>query len=288
MERNDNAPLHKLRPIHTHMYRLGAFLQYYCRARTRFRLHSPFAYALSTATLDDDRYFYAFDEMDQLFRQLKKSKETIERMDLGAGLHRHSRQRTTVGAVFRTASHSRAFYHFLFRLILFFQPQTILELGTSLGISALCMHRARPQARLITVEGCPNTAAFARKLFAERQARIELINDDFNAALPRALQALGKVDFTFIDGNHRKDATLAYFQEILPYTHADSVLFFDDIYWSAEMTQAWKQIKTHPKVRFSADFFFGGLISFRNEHIAPLHLHLIARKFKPWQMGLVE
>ncbi len=288
MDRNDLARSPKLKQLRTHAHRLRAFLHYYRRACTRFRLHSPFAYALVTATLDDDRHFYAFDEIDWLFRQLRKSKEPLEPLDLGAGSLRHPQKRTTAGAVFRTAGSSRAFYHFLFRLILFFQPHSILELGTNLGLSALSMHRARQKARLITIEGCPHTAALARKLFAERRARIELLNDDFATALPRALQSLGRVDFALIDGNHRKKATIDYFQQILPYTHPRSVLFFDDIHWSPGMTEAWKQIKAHPKVRFSADFFFGGLVAFRSEQVVPLHLSLIARKYKPWQMGFVE
>ncbi len=269
-------------------HRIRALVRHYLHARTRFRLHSPFAYELACEVLDDDRHYYAFDEIAHLYQRLRKSREPIELIDRGAGSRRASGRRTTVGTVFRTAGSSLFFYKFLFRLVRHFRPATILELGTNLGLSALSMHRAAPRARLITIEGCPNTAAFAKRLFAERQAEIEVMEGLFEHALPRALETLGQVDFAFIDGDHRKEATLNYFHALLPYTHSRSILFFDDIYWSADMAQAWASIQAHPSVRFTADFFFGGLVSFRKEQVVPLHLQMIPRRFKPWQMGFVE
>ncbi len=263
-------------------------LKHYLHARTRFRLHSPFAYQLACEVLDDDRHYYAFDEISCLYHRLRKSTEPIELIDRGAGSRRGISRRTTAGEVFRTAGGSLFFYKFLFRLVRFFRPENILELGTNLGLSALSMHRAAPRGRLITIEGCPNTAAFAKRLFAERQARVEVVQGLFREALPHVLDHLQRVDFAFIDGDHRGEATLEYFHMLLPCTHPGSVLFFDDIYWSADMAQAWTAIKAHPDVRFTADFFFGGLVSFRKEQIVPLHLKMIPRRFKPWQTGFVE
>jgi len=69
----------------------------------------------------------------------------------------------------------------------------------------------------------------------------------------------------FFDGNHQKEATLEYFEALLPAIHNDSVFIFDDIYWSKNMTEAWKLIKAHPKVTVTIDTFFWGLVFFRSE-----------------------
>ena len=69
----------------------------------------------------------------------------------------------------------------------------------------------------------------------------------------------------YIDGNHTKEATLRYFQKLLPYTHNDSVMIFDDIHWSAEMEEAWEEIKKHPAVTVTIDTFFWGFVFFRKE-----------------------
>jgi predicted O-methyltransferase YrrM len=72
-------------------------------------------------------------------------------------------------------------------------------------------------------------------------------------------------DFTFFDGNHQKEATLQYFEQLLASVHNDSVFIFDDIYWSKSMTSAWEFIKQHPKVTLTIDTFFWGLVFFRTE-----------------------
>jgi len=69
----------------------------------------------------------------------------------------------------------------------------------------------------------------------------------------------------FFDGNHQKEATLKYFEMLLPLAHNESVFIFDDIHWSKGMEEAWEQIKAHPRVRVSIDSFFWGMVFFRQE-----------------------
>ncbi|MFD2517962.1 O-methyltransferase [Salinimicrobium flavum] len=69
----------------------------------------------------------------------------------------------------------------------------------------------------------------------------------------------------YIDGNHRKEATLRYFEKLLPTVHNDTVMIFDDIHWSAGMEEAWEEIKKHPSVTVTIDTFFWGLVFFRQE-----------------------
>lgn len=68
------------------------------------------------------------------------------------------------------------------------------------------------------------------------------------------------MDLVFIDGDHQKDPTLAYFDQILPFLGPESVVVFDDIYWSWEMEQAWRLIQEHPRVRISLDLFRSGIV----------------------------
>ena len=72
-------------------------------------------------------------------------------------------------------------------------------------------------------------------------------------------------DLIYFDGHHTKEATLNYFQQLLPTAHNDSVFVFDDIHWSPGMEAAWEEIKAHPRVKVSIDTFFLGLIFFRKE-----------------------
>ena len=82
------------------------------------------------------------------------------------------------------------------------------------------------------------------------------------------------LDFIFIDGNHRKEPTLLYFEQILPVTNNDTIIVFDDIHWSEEMEQAWKQIKRYPQVRGTIDLFFIGIVLLRNEFKEKQHFSI--------------
>ena len=78
-------------------------------------------------------------------------------------------------------------------------------------------------------------------------------------------QTSKKYDFVYIDGNHNKENTLRYFEILLDNVSNDSILIFDDIYWSSEMTEAWQQIIQHPKITVSIDTFYWGIVFFRKE-----------------------
>ena len=69
----------------------------------------------------------------------------------------------------------------------------------------------------------------------------------------------------YIDGNHQKEATLNYFELLVESVDNNSVLIFDDIHWSKPMTEAWQEIKQHPKVTLTIDTFFWGFVFFRKE-----------------------
>ena len=85
-----------------------------------------------------------------------------------------------------------------------YRPETVLELGTSLGISALYLRAASAKAGLITLEGCPETASQARANFLTvGNPPIELRVGMFSETLGHALKDLKTLDFLYLDGDHR-------------------------------------------------------------------------------------
>jgi predicted O-methyltransferase YrrM len=148
----------------------------------------------------------------------------------------------------------------------YYQPSTVLELGTSLGITTSYISLARPEARLITMEGSKEIADVAKQNFKTLELNnIELIEGNFDDQLSSVVHGLSSVDFAFIDGNHRQEPTERYFHQLLTKTNNDSILVFDDIHWSSEMEAAWETIKDHKAVRCSIDLFFIGIVLFRKE-----------------------
>jgi predicted O-methyltransferase YrrM len=116
---------------------------------------------------------------------------------------------------------------------------------------------------MYTCEGAKSIATIAQQNFnALGLKNTILLQGDFAKTLPVLLQSLDRVDFAFIDGNHRKEPTLQYFEQFLQKIHSGSILVFDDIHWSAEMEAAWETISNHPAVTLSIDLFFIGILFF--------------------------
>lgn len=161
------------------------------------------------------------------------------------------------------SSVSPSYGQFLFRMARFFRPNIMLELGTSLGISTSYLAMGNPDGKVITIEGCRETAEIARINFEHLGLRnITQVSGNFDEVLPDVLKETGEIQFAFIDGNHRKEPTLNYFFQLLNHIDEDSVLIFDDIHWSEEMEEAWRMICSHDSVRVSIDLFRMGIVFF--------------------------
>lgn len=244
------------------------YLRYYFTASNGkgHGVHSPFVFDLITKLLNDKTNYDAYHKVEQLRKQLLKDPRLFVVEDLGAGgkfLKEHER---SINAIARNAAKSKKFGQLLFRIAHFYGPKTILELGTSLGITSSYLALAQPSSKLITMEGAKAIAEVAKQNFNKLGLNnIELVEGNFDDTLANVLNKTGSVDLAFIDGNHQQEPTERYFNQLLPKTHSDSILVFDDIHWSREMEQAWKTIRENPSVRCSIDLFFVGIVFFREE-----------------------
>ncbi|MEM9025043.1 MAG: class I SAM-dependent methyltransferase [Bacteroidota bacterium] len=258
-------------------YRLMVrFFRHWWRAQGRHGLHSPFVYALYERVIRADRQEDAFRAIEQLRGTLLQSREELEVTDLGAG-SQHAATRTrqrSIRDLTRLVARSPRSGRLLYRLLVHWQPASVLELGTSLGLGAAYLAAAVPGARVHSVEGCPNIAARARQHHETLGlTNITVHTGDFQEKLPELLTAWTTLDVVFFDGNHRAAPTLAYFEQCLEKVGPQTVFIFDDIHWSAGMEQAWEKVIRHPKVTVSIDLFHLGLVFFR-EHQAKQHFRL--------------
>jgi predicted O-methyltransferase YrrM len=235
-------------------------------------VHSPFVYTFIKKILNDKRHFAAYDQVETLRRQLLVDNTPLEVEDFGAGSAINNSYRRPIARIVRSAAKTRKLSQLLFRIVHYYQPATILELGTSLGISSSYMALANPAARVITGEGSKAVAEQANKNFHQLALQnIEQVTGNFDDTLPAILQKTPAIDLAFMDGNHRLEPTLRYFEQILPSTTEHTIIIVDDIHWSEGMEQAWQQIKEHPSITGSIDLFFIGLVFFRKDFKVKQH-----------------
>jgi len=205
-----------------------------------------------------------FQAIEHYRQTLLTSQQTVTTTDLGAGSSVKNARLRSVSSIARHSLSTPKFGEFLFRLVRFLKPTTIVELGTSLGVTTLYVSLADDDSKVYTLEGCPETEQLAQQGFQQfEQSNIELRLGNIDNTLPALLKDVPTVDLAYVDANHRKAATLRYFEQLLAKTTENSVLVFDDIYWTYEMMEAWQTIKNHPRVTLSLDLFDAGLVFFR-------------------------
>jgi len=270
------------------LYPLRQFVRFYFDTVTKYQLHSPFVFDLTMAMLEDERSFYAFDDVELLRQAALGSEIVLQFADYGSGgdpaQPAPPPRPVALSQITRRASSSKGQGQALFRLANWAQPKTVLELGTSVGISTLYMALAAPQAQVLSLEGSEDCAAVARTHFEMlRTWRAEVLTGPFEQTLAPALARLRSLDLVFFDGNHRHEPTVRYFEQCLPYTHANTVLVFDDMHSSPDMSAAWQHVCQHPQVTLTVDFFDLSLAFLNPDFREKQHWRVIRTRFKPWR-----
>jgi predicted O-methyltransferase YrrM len=239
------------------------YLQYYLTASNGkgHGIHSPFVYDFVKNVLNDKTAYPDYQPIEQKRKGLLNDSSVIEVEDFGAGSSVLKTNKRVVKAMAASSLKPKKYAQLLYRMVKYYKPQTMLELGTSFGITSAYLASANPKSMLHTCEGASAIAAIAKENFNQLGIKnIQLTAGDFAATLPPLLSILKTVDFAFVDGNHRKQPTLDYFEKLLNHCTSNSILIFDDIHWSVEMEEAWSIIKQHPKVTLTIDLFFIGIV----------------------------
>ena len=210
--------------------------------------------------------------IEELRGSLEQRTEVLEIQDFGAADGQADGQGSQQGRVVhlelgkfcRRTSRRPATGLLLMKLLEAFRPETVLEFGTSVGISAAYQTAAlqiNGRGKLYTLEGAQAvaTVAAANLRTLGLLERAEIVVGRFVDTLPGVLQRIGSIDFAFIDGHHDYTATLELFKQIKPQLSQEAVVVFDDVSWSPGMAAAWKKVQADPEVGTVVDLFSMGL-----------------------------
>jgi predicted O-methyltransferase YrrM len=225
--------------------------------------------------LQDKKQYDCYPVIETARKKLLQQNAEIEVEDFGAGSAVIRTNKRAVADIARSSLKSKKYAQLLFRIVNYYNPRTILELGTSFGVTASYLAAGNKDAKVYTTEGSSAIAEIADKTFERTGTKnIELITGDFKNILSGLLERLHTIDLAFIDGDHRKESTVNYFQQLLHHSTNSSILIFDDIHWSAGMEAAWAEIKRHPSVTLTVDLFFIGLVFVNPDFKIPQHFSI--------------
>jgi predicted O-methyltransferase YrrM len=245
---------------------IKSYIKFLLNSTNQHGVHSPFVYDLVTKCFYDKKKYPEYKILNQYRNSLLQNKNTIEVTDFGAGSRIFKSNTRAINQIAKNAGISSKRATLLFRIVHYFQPDTILEIGTSLGLATSAL--ALGNAKIITLEGCKKTQEQAQEHFKKANLnsdKIEFVNTKFEDYLINCQLNIEHSKLIYFDGNHSKNATLNYFELLLPTITNDSVWIFDDIHWSKDMEEAWEIIKKNAKVTVTIDTFQWGIVFFRKE-----------------------
>lgn len=253
-------------------FSIVSYIRHQIKCRGARWLHPPYLFHLYTSLQNRNTFQAILQRHQRRIKDLKKNNTPVQYVDVGAGAH-GSKTQKSVAVLAKNALMPSHELHKILILTHLVQPDYFVELGTCLGETSLCLHKAFPLLPLVTLEGAAPLAAFARAQFLKENAKaIDLREGLFVDTLPMVLEAYAAKGrgMYLIDGHHAFEPTLDYADLIFQRSAEGSVLIFDDIHWSPGMFRAWKRIQQHPKSITTITWFRSGWV-FTDPYLTPGH-----------------
>lgn len=249
------------------LFTASSYFKFLHQSKNQYSIHSPFVYDLYTNCIDVKTKDHTFNEIEELRSVLEKSKEVIDFSTFGVASRANSNTKQKIGSIAKNSLASPRKALLLYQIAKFLKPQSIIELGTSLGTSTLNLALgAGKQSQTITFEGNPALIKKAKQSADHfPDCNIDFIQGNIDETLKPRLDNLTQVDLAYIDANHAYEPSVRYYELLKQKSHNETCIIFDDIYWSKGMNAAWQKIIRDNDVTVSIDLFHVGLIFFRKE-----------------------
>ena len=255
-------------------------------------VHSPYLFEWVRMVMMDKNAYYIWGEIERCREKMLRDERELEFVDYGSAIKSRSlesgseavcrleyRDTRRVRDIARRSLAKRKYAQMLSRLVnwlgashslengsgtacsLEFRGLTIVELGTSLGVTTAYMAAMDSRNRVVTFEGCEAVANMAR----ENWKALNINNIECRVGKIDAEQLtrdIEHLDVAFIDANHTYEGTCKYFDILAGKVREKSVIVVDDIHHSEEMEKAWKTICADERVTSTIDLYQMGLVFF--------------------------
>lgn len=253
------------------IHRIYHWCRYALSAKNIHHIHSPFLFEFVRDCLNPHNHYYCFNDLKKIKSELSNDKTLIPYQNIGAASF-SLKKNIRIKDVVKTAVSPSKYSELYFRICLFLKAENVLELGTSVGLNAMCLSYAAK--KVISIEGQPALCGFAKELLKKHHIQnCEIVCSDFDTALQT--ETTNKLfSVVFIDGNHTYEATIRYYNQLKNRLTPVAAIVIDDIYWNKEMTKAWDEIVHSPGIKITLDLYRCGIVLFNNNFIQSQHFTL--------------
>ncbi len=249
------------------------YLKYYFSALNKYKVHSPFVFDFLNEILEDDRIYYSFGVIENYRRNLLGNASKIN----------NNGKAPTINQLTKSKSISDKIGQLLFKTVHLYKPNTILSIGSNLGIASLYQGMPNSKAQLVSLESsipiAQQTTHFIKQLGIKN---IQLKAGNLGEVLPPTLKELTSIDQVYFNDFWGMKSTSNYFKTCAAYFNPNTVFIFREPYASEDSLAFWQKIKAHEKVKLSIDLYDLGFLFFRSEQKEAAHYQLIEYWKKPW------
>lgn len=243
-------------------FQLKSYFNHWLNAVDTHSIHSPFFFDFYNKVIKTDKDSSEFQVIEVIRKKLLASHKIITVKDLGARSSQFTNENRPLSKIAASSLSPASFARLYSRIIRYQDARQVIELGTSLGITTLYLAH-QDTIQVTTFEGNAAMIEVARThIEFLRKQNIQLIEGNIDTTLADFLLTPVKIDFALMDANHRYEPTIRYFNLLTRRMAEKGIIVMDDIYYSEEMNQAWKEISNHPLVYGSIDLFRCGLLFF--------------------------
>lgn len=243
-------------------FKIKSYLNHWLHTVDEHSIHSPFFFDFYEKVILNKNKIKGFDELEVVRKKLLESTLEIELEDLGARSTHFKNEKRSLSKVAQTSSNPQPLCELQYRLVNYIMASSILELGTSVGLTTLYLAKQK-NAHVITFEGNKALINIARTHFEFFESKnIHLVEGNLNTTLADYLQNPAKIDYALMDANHRYEPTIRYFNLLSKRMAEKGIIVLDDIYYSEEMAKAWKELRNHTLIYGSVDLFRFGILFF--------------------------
>jgi predicted O-methyltransferase YrrM len=248
------------------LYSVSKFLKYILLSQhgKGHGIHSPFVFDLVSRVFRNKIDPDIVCSIERIRKQMISDQRLIVINDLGSGSYKMKSKKRRVSDITRYSSVPGKYGVLLANMSLEFGKPLIIEFGTSVGISTMYLAAVCPDAMVYTMEGCPEISKIASENFNKAGLKnIRIFTGSFEKIIPEIKNENTCPGLVFIDGNHRKEPLIDYFNHMADISGNNTVIIIDDIYCSKEMGEAWNEITLNEKVSLTIDINRMGLVFFR-------------------------
>jgi len=186
-------------------FKIRSFIAFLLASTNKHGVHSPFVYDLVTKCFNTQTNPAKMEALNRIQRSLFSNKNSITITDYGKGSSVFKSNDRKVSDIAKIAGINKKKSALLLRMVDYFNTKNILEIGTSVGLGTSVLSIGNPDAKIVTLEGCKNTADIANELFKTNQLNnIQLVDGNFHETLSTDLSDKQFV-LLYFDGNHHKE-----------------------------------------------------------------------------------